>query len=179
MKGSTVRTKNTWLWWQDSTKEPPGKPGAVHWIQVSVRKSGDDFTFDYEGEFQDEESSGTCSHTDDDWIYNLLGTGIANNTPGQHISRLWTHCYVSVLENFEGANLEKVGDNTAIGNFEIEASGRKTFAGQTGNNLLMRMDDNLVYEVCLSPDIPVNLYSYTFDQFDDDEFRVKLTEYSD
>ena len=69
-------------------------------------------------------------------------------------------------------------DKRSIDNFEMEATGRKTFAGQTDVNLTLKMHDRLLYELCVSPDVPVNLDSYTYDHHNNNEYRVEMVEYT-
>ncbi len=83
------------------------------------------------------------------------------------------------MENYDDMYLDKVGDVDVVDNYEAEVTGRKSFAGQTGINLTLKRDDKLTHEVGISPDLPVNLYSYTYVTYNDNQFRVELVGYTD
>ena len=159
------------LWQKVDGEESSG------WITVAVSESDGEFDFEYAGELGDYEFSNTCSHPDEEGLHRLLSECIQHNTQ-LGAGRLWQKCVDPVLENYDDISLDKVGDVGAVDNFEAEATGHKTFAGQTGINLTLKMDDKLIHEVCISPDVPINLYSYTYEVHSDNEYRVELVEYT-
>jgi hypothetical protein len=64
-------------------------------------------------------------------------------------------------------------------NYVVEVVGYDTYAGQEGVTLTMMRGDRLIYEVCIPPDVPLNLYSYAYDTYNGNEYRTKLVEYKD
>lgn len=162
-------------WWQKVDGEE-----STGWITVKVSETDGEYTVDYHGALGDEEYSNTetlgLEHGGITFTLRLL---VADTVDYYLYSRLWREAVWAVLENFEGSDFDRVGSKSSFLDYEAEAVGYNTYAGHEGLTLTMKKSGRLIYEVCINPDIPVNLYSYTYDTFDNNEYRVELVEYSD
>lgn len=158
------------LWQQVGGEESSG------WISMEVTEAGGEFTFDFAWELDGEEYSGTFTMPGGPGLYNAVADQLAQESSWD-ISDLWQYCWVPVIENYEGLDFEKVGDKAEVIGYTMEVTGRKTYAGQEGINFTMHEEDKLLHELCISPDIAVNLYQYYYD-YDGNEYRVELVEYS-
>ena len=150
------------------------------WLKMAVSEEAGEYTIEHEGVIGDQEFSGTeVFNPDDHQIELSISLALISYFSNQAYRNLWSYSVVPVLENFEGFDLERIGDVGGFANYAVEAVGYNTYAGQEGVTLIMTRDDKLLYEVCISYDVPLNLYSYTYDSFSGNEYRTELVEYND
>lgn len=168
------------LWQKVGGEESSG------WITLAFTETDNEISFEYAWELGELEFSGTGTLPEGEgpqysiegaYLFNLFADYLARET-SYAISNVWQYCYIPVLENFEGLDFEKIGDRSNVMGYEMEVAGYKTYAGQKGINFTMHKDGKLLYELCISPDLPVNLYTYIYDH-NGDEYRVELVEYND
>lgn len=161
-------------WWQKVDGEE-----SSGWITVDVSQGDGEYTVEYHGVLGDSEYTNADTFTlEYGGITFQLGIIVKEMVDHYLYSRLWNEATVPVLENFEGFDLYRVGDKGSVFGYEVEVVGHNTYAGQKGLTMTMKQNNKQVYEVCLSPDIAVNLYSYTYDYYGN-EYEVTLVEYSD
>lgn len=162
-------------WWQKVDGEE-----SAGWLTVNLYESDDHYVVEYHGVLGDHEHSDTVTlETEQAGFTYPVGTVVREAVNHYFWSRLWTEVSVPVLENFEGMDLNRVGDKDGVMGYEVEVVGYDTYAGQEGLTMTMKYEGDLIYEVCLSPDVAVNLYSYTYDTYNGNEYRIKLVEYTD
>lgn len=158
-------------WWQQvDGQESSGR------LAVTLAEALGEYTLTYEGILGEYEFSNSDIFVWDSGVFATLAENV-DHYLSNYQKRLWDESWVPILGYFEPM-LNYVGDKAAIDEMEAEAAGYKTFAGQDGLLFTFFQEGQLVYELCISPDVPVNLYSYSYDTFSGNEFRVELVEYS-
>lgn len=165
------------LWQKVDGEETTG------WIAVTVSEGDDEesYTLEYEGVFGDHEFSETKEiSTSLSGMTFPLKIVLVEAVSSYRYSTIWTLVNYPILENFEGYDLNRVGqkfENPLFG-FEVEAVGYKTYGGQEG--LTLRAETaSYYYEVCLSADVPFNLYVHQIDRQYDEEYKATLVEFTD
>lgn len=165
------------LWQKVDGEETSG------WISVALSQGEDEgsYTVEYEGVFGDDEFSETKDFvTSSGGITFNLKSVLVEKVSSYQYFQIWERLNWPALEYFEGFELNRVGEkivDSFLG-YEVEAVGYNTYGGQEGLTLTAETD-GLIYEVCLSTDVPFNLYVYDYDKERGEEYKATLVEFSD
>lgn len=158
-------------WWQMVDGEE-----AAGWIALEVDENEDSsFNIEYTGVLGEDEFAGVEHIEPGARSVKAEFSELFNTSQSPGLSKIWEESWTGWLDEFFG-ELKKVGDKINLMQYEVEARGIDTYAGQEGLTFIAREDNEVVYQICVSPELPVNLYLFHLDPYDN-QYGVELVEY--
>lgn len=145
------------------------------WFEIEVFVIEDFyFDFEYAGAWGEQDYAGSTiierPHTS---IKHAFSNYLLAGYP--ELESIWEETAWNWLqEHFSG--LEKVGDRLTLAGREVAAPGHDTYAGQEGLTFTLKAGGAVEYELCVSPELPLNLYSYRIND-EGEYYKAELVEF--